>query len=889
MNFGSYFGQYSQQINDLKTALLSETNSTKLADLYLELSEVQEENEMEEAIINALQSLSISSSVHYTKGSINAHHQLGHLYLKKKDFDQAISNYQQANEISLAYSNYKDLASGNLYVAEVYWKSNLFEQAEKSLTTAYSLGVKTKNEEIKAETSLYYGDYNVYLKKNNLALQYYLTAYELAEKENNIELFAKAAYKLGFEFKKAKNLENALDYFSQSKKGFEEIKSVKNLIWLSYEIGLIHQQLNNTEAAIENFKYCLNYAQKIGSELYIKQSFQNIAETYEENNNYKDAYEYLKFYAAIKDTREISELEAQLALEKTNRELYFITKENELHREQIEQEKSYRNIGYIVLLIILALTSFLYLSLRQRGKINEQLKIATLEATRTKQEKEDFFAYTSHEIRTPLNAVVGISKILGSTELSEDQQKYVKTISSSAQNILFLVNDVLDLSKIEKGELKFEHIPLSLREIGEQIVASLSFKKFEKNVEIKCTVDDSVPEYVMGDPVRINQILLNLADNALKFTKQGLVEITIQINSDKELKSGISIRFEVIDTGIGIEEDKIQDIFESYQQAHISTTRQFGGTGLGLSISKLLVEKLGGDLTVTSKINEGSTFSFELPFERAKEIKEGNISENSHKLSNCNLLIVDDNQLNREIFYDLVFNKSNNVSVTSATNGKEAIEMIEKMNFDAILMDLQMPEMDGYETTSYIRKELDEPKKSIPIIAMTAHVLEGVHQKCMDVGMNDTIAKPINIELLTSKIYAAMERKKENMVATIPYSNTTAKIDFNYLNELTGSNPEKIEKYLRMFSKNLPIDLEILSQAVQESNLEVISSVTHKIKGSLVYLGYQTIKDEIDYLEGVKDKSVDENKINTTFSVLQKEIVLILGEINTLLFPLSEK
>lgn len=881
-----FFGQYTEKINLLKTKIINESNSVNLADSYLELSKIQLENEPDQALLNALQSMSISQSVHYTKGTIYALHQLGNIYTFNEQYENAIEELQTANELCLTYANYKDLALGNILLAKVYWLSNLNNEAEDCIKTAIMLGEKTNNLSISSMAQLAAGDYNKHIDKNNLALQYYLISFEKALEGNDLNLQGLAALKIGTENIQLNKLENGLDYLFIAKKAFEQLSEYTRLAQVNFEIGTIYQLQGNITDAIIFYKNCLDNAQKNGSEYYIKIAYQEIAENYEKSQNYKEAYEYLQFYAAIKDTREISELEAQLALEKTNKELELISKENELHREQIEQEKNYRNIGYIVILIILALATFLYMSLRQRGKINHQLELATIEATRTKLEKEEFFAYTSHEIRTPLNAVVGISKILGTTELNETQQKYVKTIASSAQNILFIVNDVLDLSKIEKGELKFEQIPINLRDICEQIVSSLSFKKFEKNVDISYEIDDSIPHLVIGDPIRMNQILLNLADNALKFTKEGLVKIKIENNSPYETEK-VELKFSIIDTGIGIEEDKIKDIFESYQQAHISTTRQFGGTGLGLSISKLLVQKMGGELVVESKINIGSTFSFTLKlaaYSADNSLQQNEISSDE-KITNCSILVVDDNTLNREIFYDLVYNKANNVSVAMAINGKEAIEIIKQQHFDVILMDIQMPEMDGYETSRYIRKEFNTPIKDTPIIAMTAHVLEGVHQKCLDAGMNDSIAKPINTQLLTSKINHLLKYpiSNKNQIDKYILQEDQKSININYLNELTNNNQDKINKYLKLIQNNLPIDLNRLMEFIHEFNGIEISRCAHKIKGSLVYLGNLRVADEIAYLEGVNENNIDKNEIKRCFGVIQKEIVLILNEINTLL------
>lgn len=409
-------GQYTAKINTLKTAIINENNSVNLSDLYLELSSAQIENENEEALKNAFQSLSISQSVHYTKGTINALHQIGIIYTLQQKYDKAIIELQLANEMALTYANYKDVALGNLLLAKAYWLNNLTEKAIENINTAYNLCKKTKNTSLEALCNIYNGDLQLYLNKKNLALEYYLVGYKMALDHNETATLAEAAFKIGIQYNEQKKIDKAIEYLILSNQSFELLKDKKNTIKVSYEIGNIYLGIGNTNEAISYFKKCLEKAQEIGYEFYIKNAYQNIAQTYEKNKSYKEAYEYLQFYAAIKDTREITELEAQIQLEKTNKALELISKENELNRNQIEKEIAYRNFGIIVILIILALMLFLYLSLRQRGKINSQLKLATQEATRSKQEKEDFFAYTSHEIRTPLNAVVGVSKLLAATE-----------------------------------------------------------------------------------------------------------------------------------------------------------------------------------------------------------------------------------------------------------------------------------------------------------------------------------------------------------------------------------------------------------------------------------------------------------------------------------------
>jgi signal transduction histidine kinase/CheY-like chemotaxis protein len=875
--------QYIKKIQLLKTELLTEGNSTKVADLYAELSAFQLSTQPEEAKINALQSLSISKSVHYIKGTIQAYHQLANYYIYVKQYDEAEKNVLTANETCKTYNNNKDLIRGLILLAEINWLQNNFETSLKNIKQAELINEKIKSGALTIVINQTYGTLNSYQNKNHLALQYFIIAYEKALNEQDKIGQAKTAQQIAETYLTIKNREKALEYFQLAIGNFKHTELWKELTEVYFEIGTLYLTSNDSKNALENFKNCLDYALESGYELYIKLGYQSLSETYEKTENYKEAYEYLKFYSAIKDTREISELEAQLAYEKQSKEFELVSKENTLQREQIESERYYRKIGVLVILIILTLILFLWKSLRQRERANRQLKIATDLAVQSKKEKEDFFAYTSHEIRTPLNAVVGTSKLLSETDLSELQQKYIKTITSSAQNILFLVNDVLDLSKIEKGELKFENIPVDLRDICHQIVQSLSFKKFEKEVDITYHVADEIPKYVTGDPIRINQILLNLADNALKFTPKGAVRIEInckKLQDEKTLE--LPITFSIKDTGMGIAPDRIVSIFDSYQQAHLSTTRQFGGTGLGLSISKLLVAKLGGELRVISEVGKGSDFFFEIELTPCEGGDRDEIK--STKPQNLSLLIVDDNPLNLEVFTDLLHDTSNLTYVTTANGGKEALQKIETTDIDLILMDLQMPDIDGYQTTQIIRNNTNEKIRTIPIIALTAHVLEGVHEKCLAAGMNDSLAKPINLQHLFTKICSLLPHKCADsddypLHDAVETKNEKIRINYDTLKELTGNKPERIAKYLHTIIENLPNDLSALQNAVSRMQTEEIARLSHKIKGSIVYLGNTTILDEILYFEKLSKDNINENEINRIFTFIEQEIILILTQV----------
>ncbi len=373
--------------------------------------------------------------------------------------------------------------------------------------------------------------------------------------------------------------------------------------------------------------------------------------------------------------------------------------------------------------------------------------------------KGEFLANVSHEIRTPINAIIGIGDILNGTELSEMQRKYLGYMDSAATNLLAIISDILDFSKIESGEFNIEHIPVDIRSLAEDIIYLLSAKANEKEILLELECPDTIP-VVNTDPIRVQQILLNLISNALKFTMEGKVILRIDLTTNDD--HTITLLFEVADTGIGISEEHIKNLFLPFRQADGSITRKFGGTGLGLTISKSLVELMHGEIGVESKLGIGSQFWFELTFEVSEEqILEKEIE---HKLERVlgssedgdvsklklTVLVVEDNQLNQRITENQL--KKMGYKVEMVYSGEEALKALESKNYALILMDCQMPGMDGYEATKLIREREMTSGEHVPIIALTANAMVGDEEKCISVGMDDYLSKPVLFIKLEEKM-----------------------------------------------------------------------------------------------------------------------------------------
>ncbi|MDN3579832.1 ATP-binding protein [Mucilaginibacter flavus] len=404
--------------------------------------------------------------------------------------------------------------------------------------------------------------------------------------------------------------------------------------------------------------------------------------------------------------------------------------------------------------------------LQERIAKAKELEVALIHskelAEKAAMAKAQFLSIMSHEIRTPMNAVIGFTHLLIHQDPKPEQEEFLGFLKFSAENLLVLINDILDFSKIEAGKVEFESVDFSVTDLIKNIRLSLLQKANEKNIQIKLMMDQDLPNALIGDPVRLGQILTNLISNAVKFTHKGKVTITASLIHSNEDTSAID--FEIADTGIGIMPDKIEHIFESFSQASSDTTRKYGGTGLGLTITKRLLQLLGSDIHLKSEYGKGSVFSFNLTFKNSKKrLSSTSDSDEFYALKSLKgtrLLIAEDNQIN--VILAKQFMKQWEVECDVAENGEIALMLVKTHDYDMILMDLQMPEMDGYQTTSAIRELPGDKYKNLPIIALTASAMLDIQDMAFTVGMNDYISKPFNPNELHRKI-ALYSRQKERV------------------------------------------------------------------------------------------------------------------------------
>lgn len=488
----------------------------------------------------------------------------------------------------------------------------------------------------------------------------------------------------------------------------------------------------------------------------------------------------------------------------------------------------------------------------------EQVKAenATRIAIDSVKSKQQFLSNMSHEIRTPMNSIIGFTKVVLKTDLTKKQREFLQAIKTSGDSLIVLINDILDLAKVDSGKMTYENVPFKMSKSIDAMIHLFDIKSQEKNIQLSKVYDNKIPEVLLGDPVRLHQIILNLVSNAVKFTSQGKIVVSVKLIAKDDEKA--TIEFAVSDTGIGIEKSKIKTIFENFNQASSGTSRVYGGTGLGLAIVKQLVEGQNGFVNVESVVNEGSTFSFQLTFAISNSYHElvDELEEVTTEIKNIKVLVVEDIALNQLLMRTLLDDFGFGCEI--AANGKIAVDKLKKGNYDIVLMDLQMPVMNGFEATEYIRNEM---KSSIPIIALTADVTTVDLKKCKSVGMDDYISKPVNETILYSKIVKILEKVNQRKTKELERVKPRC-IDMEFLMQRTKSNPQLMSEMIALYLEQTPVLISTMKQSFNDKDWDTLQATVHKMIPSFSIVGInQDFENMAKKVQEFASKQNEENDI----------------------------
>lgn len=520
----------------------------------------------------------------------------------------------------------------------------------------------------------------------------------------------------------------------------------------------------------------------------------------------------------------------------------------------------------------------------ERVIYQQQLIEARLAAEDAKSMQEQFLANMSHEIRTPMNGIQGMTHLLLETNLNSEQHDYAKTIKTSSDNLLVIINDILDFSKIKAGKLTLEKIDFKLDEVLDNVKATFKHRVIEKGIALQVSIDNNVPDILNGDPYRLNQILINLIGNAIKFTSKGEVAITA---SAEKVNDDLHLQFVVKDTGIGIEEDKIAQIFESFTQASIETSRKYGGTGLGLSITKQLLDLQGGKIEVNSIPAEGTTFTFSLPYGYQKTetpllFAGKDVEKNQVLLQGKRFLVAEDNLVNQKVICHVLRKAGGLVDV--ANNGLEAIAFLnDAKTYHLIIMDLQMPEMDGYAATKYIRNVMN---LSIPIIAMTASAVLGQKELCLGIGMNDYVSKPFDFANIYKRICLLIDEDKVKELPIDAEKPNGLLFDLGMLEEL--DDDAYMSDILHLFLSNTREAIIEIKSAIERDTPDKVIRLAHKLKSSTGLLKISKMSAILDEIED-KARKYDNQTVTGMVDQLELEYNKVAPPIMARLTELHEK
>lgn len=710
-----FFAQNSPTLNEKKKdSLLEYHYSNAVKSFYLS----KDKGQSNKAFELALASLKYGKTIKNDSLIGRAYNSLGFILLILKDFDKALLNTKKARDIFLKINNKRHTSMSNNNIGVIYREVGLIDSS-----TVYfkkNLKINEKENDVKNAAISYFNiGYNNYLSNNNSKALFYLNKALDLSKNMNYRIIGEIYSTMGEIYKAQNNYKLALFYYD---KGIDYAKSNGNLIYMTYIY----------EEKVDLFE-------DKGDEPMLNSSLEKLIKI-------KDSVRVI----AKNDLRK--EIETKYLLEENKAKIEFVEKEKVVQKELLEKSKVFNMFLGILMSILVVTAYWVYIK-------NKELKKAKERAEKLSEVKSDFYSEISHELRTPLYAVIELSNLLLKENVNAKHREYLESLKFSGNHLLSLISNVLQLNKVESGKVQLQELNFNLKELITNIIDSLEFALRDSGNKIILDYDYNIPNGLVGDSLKLSQIFINLISNAIKFTNNGNIEIIIKERKEANKANEIKILFSVKDDGIGISKEKQDKVFEDFYQELAENENSYKGTGLGLAIVKKTLAAMHSNIQIESEEGEGAIFFFEIAFKKQSDENCGDVicMDELGIIRGYNILIVDDNKINQIVTKKVLDQLDVQSSVVGS--GKDAIEIVKKEHFDCILMDLHMPDMDGYETSKFIR----EFNRDISIVALTAASSEEVEKKINNYEMDGYILKPFILNNFIATITSAVNKKDKSI------------------------------------------------------------------------------------------------------------------------------
>ena len=719
------------------------------------------------AILYGEAALELATYIDSQPGTATSYNNLGIIYDIRGDYYNSLKYFKDALNIYRELEDNVEIGKSLSYCANVYQNLGDYEKSIETFREVLTIYQSAKDTVGVAYTYASLGGLFSLISSTDSSIFYHEKAIDIFQRKQIDFGLAHALLGYGEALFDDKRYNESFEQAQIALRLFEKEGVNRGMADACLLLGNISLKQQDHGAALQHFNKAYDLAEEVNSKHLISKSYKALAEYYDAVGSGLRSSEYYRKYITIKDSLVTDEqLRKLAALQDRENEIALLNQRDLLRETELANQTTVRNILIAAFLALFVLSAFLLREYSINNIKNKELKLKNKEineknaqilvekdnADKAAAAKSKFMSTMSHEIRTPLNAVIGYSHLLLQEDPRPDQKEHLKVLSFSGEHLLMLVNDILDFSKFEAGKIKLEEVNFNLRDLLKAIKHIHEIKSEEKGLSLDFMVDKNVPSALMGDPIRLAQIINNLINNAIKFTEEG--QVTLKVIPKRDSDNQVELEFEVIDTGIGIPIDRQDIIFKSFEQVDYSMSAKYGGAGLGLAISKRLIEQQGGQISVESEMGKGSVFRFSLIFkmsdDKLVETTKLEPRKDPKPLEGVKVLMAEDHKLNEMMCLKFLANWK--IQADTAPNGLEAYKLAQSKDYDLILMDLQMPEMDGFEATKSIRKLDDQYFREIPIIALTASATQEIRDKSFDVGMTDFISKPINPNELYHKI-----------------------------------------------------------------------------------------------------------------------------------------